>query len=118
MSQARAAAAESPGTADARLALVTQLEEKGVLGPGLVRDALLVLPRQVLMPQAYVRRSAPGEKPPRWELLDWAARRRTAQSYSGCCTAATVCSSSTMGSRSLAGRAERGRGRRSRRCRR
>ncbi|MFJ6298162.1 hypothetical protein ACIQJX_33030 [Streptomyces griseoviridis] len=25
------------------------------------------------MPQAYVRRSAPGEDPPRWDLLDWSA---------------------------------------------
>ncbi|MFG2561960.1 methyltransferase domain-containing protein [Streptomyces sp. NPDC048496] len=44
-----------------------------MLGPGPIRDALLVLPREVLMPQAYVRRSAPGETPPRWDLLDWAA---------------------------------------------
>lgn len=98
MSGTRSAAASSPGTAGlrseagslppgeaghaerpaldpaaARAAMVAQLEEQGVLGPGLVRDALMVLPREVLMPQAYVRRSAPGEKPPRWDLLDWAA---------------------------------------------
>ncbi|RNG37378.1 protein-L-isoaspartate O-methyltransferase family protein [Streptomyces botrytidirepellens] len=67
--------AERPAldAAAARAAMVAQTEEQGVLGPGLVRDALMVLPREVLMPQAYVRRSAPGEKPPRWDLLDWAA---------------------------------------------
>jgi protein-L-isoaspartate(D-aspartate) O-methyltransferase len=59
--------------AAARAAMVAQLEEKGALGPGPVRDALMVLPREVLMQQAYVRRSVPGEKPPRWDLLDWAA---------------------------------------------
>lgn len=62
--------AEDPAAA-ARAAMVAQLEETGALGPGAVRDALLVLPREVLMPQAYVRRSARGEEPPRWELLDW-----------------------------------------------
>ncbi|MFF7701252.1 methyltransferase domain-containing protein [Streptomyces lydicus] len=41
------------------------------MSPGPVREALLALPRQVLMPQAYVRRSAPDEVPPRWDLLDW-----------------------------------------------
>ncbi|MFE4333284.1 protein-L-isoaspartate O-methyltransferase [Streptomyces sp. NPDC056831] len=59
--------------AAARAAMVAQLEETGALGPGPVRDALLVLPREVLMRQAYVRRSAPGEEPSRWDLLDWAA---------------------------------------------
>ncbi|MEU7339635.1 NUDIX domain-containing protein [Streptomyces sp. NPDC007074] len=58
-------------TAAARVAMVDQLEEQGALQAGAVRDALLVLPREVLMPQAYVRRSAPDEKPPRWDLLDW-----------------------------------------------
>jgi protein-L-isoaspartate O-methyltransferase len=52
--------------------MVARLEESGDLGPGPVRDALLTLPREVLMPQAYVRRSAPDETPPRWDLLDWA----------------------------------------------
>ncbi|MCX4681516.1 methyltransferase [Streptomyces sp. NBC_01433] len=55
----------------ARAAMVARLEEEGSLRPGPVRDALLTLPREVLMPQAYVRRSAPGEEPPRWDLLDW-----------------------------------------------
>jgi protein-L-isoaspartate O-methyltransferase len=61
--------------AAARAAMVAELEEKGYLRPGPVRDALLVLPREALMPQAYVRRSAPGEEPPRWDLLDWAVAR-------------------------------------------
>ena len=59
--------------AAARVAMVARLEEEGFLGPGPVRDALLALPREVLMPQAYVRRSGPGEEPPRWDLLDWSA---------------------------------------------
>lgn len=53
--------------------MVARLEEEGTLGPGPVRDALLALPREVLMPQAYVRRSGPGEEVPRWDLLDWSA---------------------------------------------
>jgi protein-L-isoaspartate(D-aspartate) O-methyltransferase len=51
--------------------MVARLEESGELGPGPVHEALLALPRQILMPQAYVRRSAPDEDPPRWDLLDW-----------------------------------------------
>jgi hypothetical protein len=51
--------------------MVARLEETDSLRPGPVREALLALPRQALMPQAYVRRSAPDETPPRWELLDW-----------------------------------------------
>ncbi|MET7435439.1 HAD-IA family hydrolase [Streptomyces flaveolus] len=51
--------------------MVARLEESGELRPGPVREALLALPRQVLMPQAYVRRSTPEETPPRWDLLDW-----------------------------------------------
>ncbi|MCL7378350.1 hypothetical protein M1203_15850 [Streptomyces sp. 35G-GA-8] len=54
-------------------AMVAELEKKHGLRPGPVRDALLALPREVLMPQAYVRRSTPGEEPPRWDLLDWSA---------------------------------------------
>jgi protein-L-isoaspartate(D-aspartate) O-methyltransferase len=56
----------------ARAAMVARLEEKGALGPGPVCDALLTLPREVLMPQAYVRRNAQREQPLRWDLLDWA----------------------------------------------
>ena len=59
--------------ATARAAMVSQLEADGALHPGAVRDALLGLPLEALMPQAYVRRSADGERPPRWELLDWSA---------------------------------------------
>ncbi|MFJ1974070.1 protein-L-isoaspartate O-methyltransferase [Streptomyces sp. NPDC087903] len=57
--------------AAARAAMVARLEDEGALGPGPVRDALLALPRDVLMPQAYARRRTPGEEPPRWDLLDW-----------------------------------------------
>ncbi|MFG2409541.1 hypothetical protein ACGFR8_35460 [Streptomyces brevispora] len=53
--------------------MVARLQEAGDLAVGPVRDALLMLPREVLMPQAYVRRSVPGEEPPRWDLLDWSA---------------------------------------------
>lgn len=62
-------AGDTSGAADARGAMVARLEES--VRPGPVREALLALPRQVLMPQAYVRRSAPDETPPRWDLLDW-----------------------------------------------
>lgn len=61
--------------AAARAAMVAQLEKTGALRPGPVRDALLALPREVLMPQAYVRRSSPGDTPARWDLLDWAAQQ-------------------------------------------
>ncbi|MFF6772716.1 methyltransferase domain-containing protein [Streptomyces sp. NPDC012637] len=64
-------AGDTPGAADARAAMVARLEKTGELRSGPVREALLALPRQVLMPQAYVRRSAPDEMPPRWGLLDW-----------------------------------------------
>lgn len=57
----------------ARAAMVARLEEERSLRPGPVRDALLALPRERLMPQAYVRRSGPGEEPPQWDLLDWTA---------------------------------------------
>lgn len=51
--------------------MVARLEAAGALGVGPVREALHALPREVLMPQAYVRRSALDERPPRWDLLDW-----------------------------------------------
>ncbi len=51
--------------------MVARLERADSLGPGPVREALLALPREVLMPQAYVRRSDLDERPPRWDLLDW-----------------------------------------------
>jgi protein-L-isoaspartate O-methyltransferase len=62
---------DTPGAAAARAAMVARLEESRELCPGPVREALLALPRQVLMPQAYVRRSAPDETWPRWDLLGW-----------------------------------------------
>ncbi|MFC8125933.1 protein-L-isoaspartate O-methyltransferase [Streptomyces sp. NPDC057302] len=58
----------------ARTAMVARLEGDGTLGRGRVRDALLALSCEVLIPQAYVRRSAPGERPGRWDLLDWTER--------------------------------------------
>ncbi|MFJ4877304.1 methyltransferase domain-containing protein [Streptomyces sp. NPDC088745] len=64
-------AGDTAGAAAARAAMVARLEESGELRPGPVREALLALPRQILMPQAYVRRSAPDETPPHWDLLDW-----------------------------------------------
>ncbi|MFF8036083.1 hypothetical protein [Streptomyces sp. NPDC016626] len=62
---------DTSGSAAARAAMVARLAESGELRPGPVREALLALPRQVLMPQAYVRRSAPDETPPCWDLLDF-----------------------------------------------
>ncbi|MFE0704903.1 protein-L-isoaspartate O-methyltransferase [Streptomyces sp. NPDC058872] len=62
---------DTSGAAAARATMVARLEGSGELRPGPVREALLALPRQVLMPQAYVRRSTPDETPPRWDLLDW-----------------------------------------------
>lgn len=61
----------APDAVLARAAMVARLEEASDLRAGAVREALLALPREVLMPQAYVRRSAPDVKPPRWDLLDW-----------------------------------------------
>ncbi len=52
--------------------MVAGLEETGALRSGRVRNALLAVRREVLIPQAYVRRSPRGEVPPRWDLLDWA----------------------------------------------
>ncbi|MGQ4457728.1 protein-L-isoaspartate O-methyltransferase family protein [[Kitasatospora] papulosa] len=69
------AGARSPASVDsvaARAAMVTRLEEEGALQPEVIRDALLTLSMERLMPQAYVRRTALGEEPPRWDLLDWA----------------------------------------------
>lgn len=56
----------------ARAEMIARLKTAGDLRPGPVRDALLALPREELMPQAYVRRSKPEESRPRWDLLDWA----------------------------------------------
>ncbi|MGW9024872.1 protein-L-isoaspartate O-methyltransferase family protein [Streptomyces sp. NPDC055722] len=66
-----AAGVDDADAAAARAAMVARLCEAGELSLGPVSDALLAVPRQMLMPQAYVRRSATDETPPRWELLDW-----------------------------------------------
>lgn len=60
-------AAGAPGAT--REAMVARLEAAGQLRPGPVREALLALRREVLIPQAYVRRSDPGVQPPRWDFL-------------------------------------------------
>ncbi|TGB08729.1 methyltransferase domain-containing protein [Streptomyces sp. MZ04] len=52
--------------------MVARLRDAGDVRPGPVSDALSALPREALMPQAYVRRSADDEEPRRWDLLDWA----------------------------------------------
>ncbi|MEV7866637.1 protein-L-isoaspartate O-methyltransferase [Streptomyces sp. NPDC088124] len=67
----RQSVGDTSGAAAARAAMVARLEKSGELRPGPVREALLALPRQILMPQAYLRRSDPDETPPRWDLLDW-----------------------------------------------
>ncbi|MDR3033123.1 MAG: methyltransferase domain-containing protein [Kitasatospora sp.] len=64
------ATGDTSGTIAARAAMVARLEEMGELGPGPVCEALLALPRQILIPQAYVRRTGPDEMPPCWDLLD------------------------------------------------
>src|SRR4051794_19204836 len=68
------AAMDDTDAARARAAMVARFHKAGHLPPGPVSEALLALDRQVLMPQAYVRRSAPDEAPPRWDLLDWSVR--------------------------------------------
>lgn len=49
--------------AAARVATVARLKANGGLTPRPVHKAPLALPREFLMPQAYMRRSAPDEKP-------------------------------------------------------
>ncbi|WP_063607424.1 protein-L-isoaspartate O-methyltransferase family protein [Streptomyces katrae] len=61
-----------PDPAAARAAMVDRLEEEGALHRGAVREALLAIPREVLMPQRYVRRTEDDMTPPQWTLLDWA----------------------------------------------
>ncbi|MFB7255112.1 protein-L-isoaspartate O-methyltransferase family protein [Streptomyces nojiriensis] len=68
---ARTDASSDKETEAARAEMVARLEAAGHLRPGPVRDAFLAVRREVLMPQAYVRRSKPDETPPRWDLLDW-----------------------------------------------
>ncbi|MDD9381118.1 protein-L-isoaspartate O-methyltransferase [Streptomyces sp. ZAF1911] len=55
----------------ARASMIARLEDEDALHPGPVRDALLAIPREVLMPQAYVRRTEDDVTPPEWTLLDW-----------------------------------------------
>ncbi|MFC8536629.1 methyltransferase [Streptomyces sp. NPDC057249] len=50
--------------------MVDRLSVDGVLSDRLLRDALLRLPREVLLPHAYVRVSGPGADPIEWRLLD------------------------------------------------
>ncbi|MEU5092082.1 hypothetical protein [Streptomyces sp. NPDC021356] len=50
--------------------MVDRLTAEGVLTDSLLRDALLRLPREVLLPHAYVRVSGPGAAPIDWRLLD------------------------------------------------
>ncbi|MFF4392992.1 protein-L-isoaspartate O-methyltransferase [Streptomyces sp. NPDC001552] len=69
---ARTEASPDKGTNAARAEMVAGLEASGHLRPGPVRDAFLAVRREVLMPQAYVRRTKPDETPPRWDMLDWA----------------------------------------------
>lgn len=57
-------------TSARRVAFVERLEADGVLTDRLLRDALLALPRERLLPHAYVRVSGPGADPIGWRLLD------------------------------------------------
>ncbi|MFD5791017.1 methyltransferase [Streptomyces sp. NPDC127037] len=56
----------------ARSHMVDRLSADGVLNDMLLREALLRLPREVLLPHAYVRVSGPGAEPIDWRLLDGA----------------------------------------------
>ncbi|MFJ3505280.1 protein-L-isoaspartate O-methyltransferase [Streptomyces sp. NPDC090135] len=55
-----------------RAAMVERLEADGVLTDVRLREALLSVPREVLLPHAYVRVSGPGVEPIEWRLLDGA----------------------------------------------
>ncbi len=65
--------------AQARLAMVARLEADGDLTDPAVREALLAVRREVLLPRAYVRRNAPGAQPGVWQLLDGAHRQDRAE---------------------------------------
>ncbi|MFD8258652.1 methyltransferase [Streptomyces griseoluteus] len=54
----------------ARAAMVARLEGSGELSRGPVREALIALPREILLPHAYVRVSGPSADPIAWRLLD------------------------------------------------
>ncbi|MEU9416019.1 methyltransferase domain-containing protein [Streptomyces sp. NPDC048272] len=60
-----------PDPTAARAEMVARLEDEGALHPGPVRDALLRIPREILMPQGYARRTELDELPVQWQLLDW-----------------------------------------------
>ncbi|MFJ4003847.1 methyltransferase [Streptomyces sp. NPDC090023] len=57
-------------TSRLRAGMVDRLTTEGVLTDALLRDALLRLPREILLPHAYVRVSGPGADPIDWRLLD------------------------------------------------
>ncbi|MFD3535817.1 protein-L-isoaspartate O-methyltransferase [Streptomyces sp. NPDC058664] len=60
-----------PSTASTpRASLAERLEAEGLLTDRLLRDALVALPRERLLPHAYVRVSGPGADPIDWRLLD------------------------------------------------
>lgn len=52
--------------------VVGRLETEGVLSDPRLREALLSVPREVLLPHACVRVSGPGVEPIEWRLLDGA----------------------------------------------
>ncbi|MFF9436524.1 protein-L-isoaspartate O-methyltransferase [Streptomyces sp. NPDC014735] len=62
----------STTTGARRAAMVERLEADGVLTDVRLREALLSVPREVLLPHAYVRVSDPGVEPIEWRLLDGA----------------------------------------------
>ncbi|MDT0616414.1 protein-L-isoaspartate O-methyltransferase family protein, partial [Streptomyces lancefieldiae] len=62
----------STTTGARRAAMVERLEADGVLTDVRLREALLSVPREVLLPHAYVRVSDPGAEPIEWRLLDGA----------------------------------------------
>ncbi|MFS0691827.1 methyltransferase [Streptomyces nitrosporeus] len=57
-------------TSRRRADMVDRLTAEGVLTDPLLRDVLLRLPREILLPHAYVRVSGPGADPIDWRLLD------------------------------------------------
>ncbi|GAA2771107.1 hypothetical protein GCM10010521_55900 [Streptomyces rameus] len=57
-------------TSGRRAGMVDRLTADGVLTDVLLRDALLHVRREVLLPHAYVRISGPGADPIDWRLLD------------------------------------------------
>ncbi|MGC4916301.1 methyltransferase [Streptomyces albogriseolus] len=57
-------------TSRRRADMVDQLTAEGALTDSLLRDALLRLPREILLPHAYVRVSGPGADPIDWRLLN------------------------------------------------